>query len=263
MSDEQVAALEAIGPAESDGNPEGTHWAALHNLYTRSPVAGNDQIKNLGLWHPAPYTARLVTFADLYRRYIVDTHGTVIQFGVRYGQDLIWLIQLRSLLEPWSYRPIIGFDTFTGHAGTTPEIDGDDWMVQEDAFGVPEHYEGYLQHLVDIHSNMGRLAGRIGAAPVGLFKGDVRDTLPALLEDDLKSLVVGAAFFDLDLYAPTVAALEAILPRCHAGTLLVFDELDANRMPGETRAVLDTVGLRGLRLERSPWDSMSWTTLDR
>jgi hypothetical protein len=32
-------------------------------------------------------------------------------------------------------------------------------------------------------------------------------------------------------------------------------------MPGETQAVLDTVGLGGLKLERNAWDSMSWTVM--
>ncbi len=261
MTDERVQDLVDLGPAESDGNPEGNHLAALHNLYVRNPVAELDTIKNLGLWQPTPYTARLVTFADLWRRYIVDSQGSVIQFGLRYGQDLVWFIQLRSLYEPWALRPILGFDTFAGHLGADPDIDGDDWMTQDGAFTVPDGYEDYLHQLVNVHANTGRLASRIQSAPVGVWKGDIREVLPDLLDKELKSLVVAAAFFDLDIYEPTVAALETILPRCHAGTLLVFDELNSNRMPGETQAVLDTVGLGGLKLERSLWDSMSWATL--
>ena len=151
--------------------------------------------------------------------------------------------------------------TFAGHVGADRDIDGDDWMTQDGAFTVPDGYDEYLHQLVNVHANTGRLASRIQAAPVGVWKGDIREVLPGLLDKELKSLVVAAAFFDLDIYEPTVAALETILPRCHAGTLLVFDELNSNRMPGETQAVLDTVGLGGLRLERSLWDSMSWATL--
>ena len=257
-ADDLIGDVIDAGPAASDDTPEGRHWAALHNLMIHSRVPSGDAIKNLGLWHPAPYVARLATFTDLWRRYIANANGSIVQFGVRYGQDLVWLMQLRGLFEPLSFRSIIGFDTFAGHVGHT-DIDGPDWMTQDGAFDVPEDYYQFLTYLLAVHANALRPASRNGGIPFFLVKGDVRKTLPESLENELSGLVVGAAFFDLDLYEPTAAALEAILPRCHANTLLVFDELDSNRMPGETQAVLDTVGLKGLKLEQDPWGSMSWT----
>ena len=257
-ADDLIDDVIAAGPGKSDDTPEGRHWAALHNLMVHTRVPAEDAVKNVGLWHPAPYVARLATFADLWRRYIAQSEGSIVQFGVRYGQDLVWLLQLRGLFEPLSYRSIIGFDTFAGHEGHT-DIDGTDWMTQDGAFDVPDDYDQYLTHLLAVHANAARPASRNGGVPFSLFKGDVRKTLPEALENELSGLVVGAVFFDMDLYEPTAAALEAILPRCHGNTLLVFDELDSNRMPGETQAVLDTVGLGGLKLESDQWGSMSWT----
>lgn len=261
-SEDQIDALVEIGPGAADASAESRHLAALHNLFARRHmVPDSELVKQLGIWHPQVYTARLIMFADLWRNHIQYTAGSVLLFGVRYGQDLTWLIQLRGLIEPYSRRPIIAFDTFEGHKGHT-DIDGDDWMVQDGAFDVAEGYESYIYQVAAVHANAARLAGENYPPIVEIVKGDVRETLPALLEGKLSSLVVGAAFFDLDIYEPTVAALQAVLPRCHAKTLLVFDELDANRMPGETHAVLDTVGLGGLSLERDVWDTMSWTTLE-
>ena len=60
--------------------------------------------------------------------------------------------------------------------------------------------------------------------------------------------VVAMAIFDMDIYKPTKAALEAVLPRLTKGSVLVFDEFNDARFPGETQAVSDFLGLNNLRL---------------
>jgi len=259
--DAEVAKLADLGPAQPGDSAQGRYWAALHNLYVYSPLPDNEKIKNLGLWHPADYAARFLIFADLWRDHILNVHGSVLQFGVRFGQDLTWLIQLRGLLEPASMRKMYGFDTFNGHIGHS-DVDGDHWMAQDGAFDSPEDHSSYVESLALVHANASRLVSDDMPGTVRLVVGDVRETLPDLLRSELESLVVGAAFFDLDIYEPTKAALEAILPRCHRGTLLVFDELDSKAMPGETLALLESVGLNNVNLRRDQWDSMCWTTLE-
>ena len=59
---------------------------------------------------------------------------------------------------------------------------------------------------------------------------------------------------DCDLFEPTKAALEAFVPRMPKGAILAFDELDNPIWPGETLAVLETLGVRSLRLQRLEWD---------
>ena len=56
----------------------------------------------------------------------------------------------------------------------------------------------------------------------------------------------------MDLYKPTKNVLELILPRLTKGSLLVFDELNSETFPGETRAVIEVLGLNNLRLRRNP-----------
>ena len=67
-------------------------------------------------------------------------------------------------------------------------------------------------------------------------------------------LVVSLLFLDLDLYEPTRVALQQLVPRMPKGAVLAFDELDNPIWPGETLALLDTVGMRHLRVRRFPWD---------
>ena len=51
---------------------------------------------------------------------------------------------------------------------------------------------------------------------------------------------------------PTKTALEAVKPRLFKGSVLVFDELCDDIFPGETIALMDTLGIRGLRIQRYP-----------
>lgn len=261
IRDQSVDAIDrwaTRGPIEPyDARPRSITWAALANLHFAGAVPAAEHVKNLGLWHPHIYTGRLLEFADIYRHHIVGTAGSVLQFGVRFGQDLVWLVKLRTLFEPHSVRHIVGFDTFAGHRGTD-EVDGDDWIVQDGALDVPEGYESFLLDVLITHAAAGSFVGEDTGGTVAIVKGDVRATLPDVLTNDYRHLVVAAAFFDLDLYEPTRVALQALLPRLHKGSVLVFDELDAPRMPGETRALMDSVGLGSLNLKTGLWDTMSY-----
>ena len=60
----------------------------------------------------------------------------------------------------------------------------------------------------------------------------------------------------------TKAALEAFIPRMPKGAVLAFDELDNPIWPGETLALLETLGLRNAELRRLEWDPyISFTVL--
>ena len=70
-------------------------------------------------------------------------------------------------------------------------------------------------------------------------------------------------YLDFDLYEPTKAAIEAFLPRMPKGSVLAFDELDQQSWPGETLAVLETIGIRNLRIQRFAFASaLSFVVLE-
>ncbi len=63
-------------------------------------------------------------------------------------------------------------------------------------------------------------------------------------------------YLDLDVYEPTKVAIENLLPRMPRGAVIVFDELNAPNWPGETAAVMESVGVRNLSIERFEFDSL-------
>jgi hypothetical protein len=59
---------------------------------------------------------------------------------------------------------------------------------------------------------------------------------------------------DFDLHEPTKAALQSFVPRMPKGAILAFDELDNPLWPGETLALLETLGINKVELERLDFD---------
>jgi len=225
----------------SDGHPRNDMWATLATHLFNTNMAAEDIIKNLGIWQSFSSTARLLMFADLYRQRLVHVPGALAEFGVRWGQDLVWLSHLRGLLEPGTHRLMFGFDTFTGHTGWT-EVDGVDEYVQDGAFTVTEGWESELLTLLNVHDRVTRRSvDSVDGERQVLLRGDVRDTVPAFLET-YPHVTFALAVLDLDLYDPTRVVLEAITPRLHDGSVVVFDEFDSRRYPGETVAALEVFG---------------------
>ena len=68
-------------------------------------------------------------------------------------------------------------------------------------------------------------------------------------------MIVSLAYFDFDLYEPTLRCLELLKPRMVKGTVLAFDELNDKDSPGETLALMKSIGLNNIRLERFKYAS--------
>ncbi|HEY1575990.1 MAG TPA: class I SAM-dependent methyltransferase [Terracidiphilus sp.] len=88
---------------------------------------------------------------------------------------------------------------------------------------------------------------------VQLIRGDVSETIPEFVQQN-RHLLVSLLFIDLDLYEPTKAALDHILPRMPKGSIVAFDELDNPIWPGETEALLEKLPINRLKLQRFDWD---------
>jgi hypothetical protein len=84
-----------------------------------------------------------------------------------------------------------------------------------------------------------------------LVKGDVSKTIKPFVDKD-PSLIISLLYLDMDLYQPTLAALDACLPRMPKGSIIVFDEMACVDWPGESKAMLDRFDLNRYELRRSP-----------
>lgn len=220
----------------------------LTKLLANCPIPTEELINNLPLFLRRHQMLDLLSMDALYRM-VLDVPGIIVEFGVRYGRHLGTFVALRGVYEPYNpLRHIIGFDTFTGF----PEIADVDRVgptAYPGRFAVPSDYPAYLREVLEAHE-VGEFFGHVTQRS-RIVEGDVRETLPRYLEENPHT-VVALAYFDMDLYEPSRAALAAIRPYLTRGSVLAFDELDNPKWPGENIAMRELFGLDHARIHLLP-----------
>jgi hypothetical protein len=214
-------------------------------LLKTTPVPEEQLLSNLGLFLNSKDLSRIL-FLDHIYRLAVEVPGVVIEFGVRWGQNSALFAALRGIYEPFNrHRKIIGFDTFEGFPSIAPQ-DGDSDMIYAGNLSVTSGYDDYLKQILHCQEQDNPL-GHI--TKFELRKGDACQEIERYLAENPHT-IVALAYFDFDLYEPTKKCLEAIIPRMVKGSVIGFDELNDPDSPGETLALIDTLGLRNVRLKR-------------
>ena len=220
-------------------------------LFAGVPLPPDQLLDNLGLFANRQWVGRMLFMHDLYRR-IVEVHGVVFEFGTRWGQNLALWANLRGIYEPYNHtRRIVGFDTFEGFVGID-EKDGAAAGSGVGSYDVSAGYEEYLERLLTYHEAESPIAH---IKKFELVKGDATKTVREYL-DAHPETVVALAYFDMDLYEPTKACLEAIRPHLTRGSVIGFDEAAYADWPGETIAIQEVLGIPNIRLQRSPLTSV-------
>jgi hypothetical protein len=175
-----------------------------------------------------------------------NSSGSILEFGVHFGSSLAQLINLRSIHEPYNYaRHIYGFDTFEGFSEVT-EKDG---TASNGDFKVDNGYEKHLEKICEIHE---KLSPKNHLKKFSLIKGNASEKLQELLFNE-PGLVVSLVIFDMDIYKPTKEVLKLIKPRLHKGSILVFDEFNHPKFPGETVAIMEELNFKNLNFIQSPY----------
>lgn len=223
----------------------------LNKLFTDSPIPSNEQVSQVGVFQRRQELSKTLFMNEMYQK-IINTHGVIMEFGTRWGQNLTTLSNLRGIYEPYNYnRRIIGFDTFEGFIGTAGQ-DGNDDSIEEGSFAVTEGYESFLEDVLACHQNESPLNH---IDKFELCKGDATVQLAEYLKRNPQT-IVAFAYFDFDIYAPTKACLELIKPHLVKGSVIGFDELNDPGFPGETLALQEVLGLNNIRLERNKFCAM-------
>jgi hypothetical protein len=180
---------------------------------------------------------------------IIDVKGSIIECGVYRGFGLMAWAQLSAVLEPVNLtRRIYGFDTFGGFPSTHEKDRSKLGQIERGTFYSDSYDE--LMELIGIYDS-NRFLGHI--PKVELIKGDAVKTIPQFVETN-KHLIVSLLFLDFDLYEPTKVAVENFFPRLPKGAIIAFDELDNPLWPGETLALLETIGINKLKIKRVEFD---------
>lgn len=166
----------------------------------------------------------------------LDVAGNVYEFGCWRGSTLVMLAAWYRLRRPQGNKIIYGFEAFKGLAEGTVQ----DGKAQGAFTGQYVGEEALLREI---------LAARDLAPFAQLVVGDILKTCKEHFEQ-APFKKVSFALMDMDLYDPTIAAIEQVLPNLVPGGKILFDEGTHEQWPGEQRALselIDRADRMGLR----------------
>jgi hypothetical protein len=233
--------------AEHQTAKDHEYYRRLNDYYERSAGTHVDKLRAFTKFVPVAEIGRFIAKHEIFRR-ILPVHGSVVECGVFAGAGVMTWAVLSAIHEPLNHvRRVIGFDSFRGFTRIAPE-DRPGRNVHAVAGGLGlDSYDDLAEciEIFDIYRPLGHIP------KVELVKGDALESIPAYLKTN-DHTVAALLYLDFDLYEPTKCAIEHFLPRMPKGAIVAFDQLNQQHWPGETRALIDSIGIRAVRLERCP-----------
>lgn len=221
---------------------------AIADIFDRCSDSTEVKLENFPKYVRRQHLKRFLALYEIFKL-ALPVKGSIVECGVFRGFGFMSWAKLSTILEPENLtRRVYGFDSFSGF----PTIDPKDANVVSMPLKgeLAANSKDELEELI-VEYDKDRFLGHMHKAH--LYGGNACETIPKFVQEN-PHLVVSLLFLDFDLYEPTKVALEQFLPRMPKGSILAFDELDNPVWPGETQALLDTIGIRNVRIERLPWD---------
>jgi hypothetical protein len=220
----------------------------IAEVFQSSNVPLDLKLETFPIYSRRKTVTRFLALYEIFKL-VSEVKGSVVECGVNRGFGLMSWSLFSAVLEPANLmRRIYGFDSFDGFPSVNNKDKNPYQTAQQGGLRANSYEE--LSRLIGVYDT-DRFLGHVDK--VHLIKGDATQTIPIFIKKN-RHLVVSLLFMDFDLYEPTKVALDHFVPRMPRGAVLAFDELDNKIWPGETEAVLDTLGMGKLRVRRLPWD---------
>ena len=211
----------------------------------------HDLIANLASFGRRMHFMKAFAHYEVFQK-VRDLPGDIVECGVYKGASLLTFARFLETFCPGDRtRKVIGFDHFKGLADRSDK-DGLDARVGNTAEGWnPSAFRDTLFSLVDAFNADSFVPQR---PRVELVDGDVRVSA-AQYAAEHTGMRIALLHLDMDLYEPTLAALEAFWPRILTGGVVLFDEFAIREWPGETEAVETFFKGAVPRIEKFGWAS--------
>lgn len=248
----------SIRDARTQTGADDAYAQGLAKYFAQGMGAPVDKLRNFPKYVPRQTLSLFLAKNELFKK-VLDVHGSIVECGVYLGSGLMTWAQLSAIYEPYNHvRRIVGFDSFSGFPSLSDADKGADQTYAVSG-GLAVDAKADIERSAGLY-DLNRPLGHIPR--VELAVGDATVRIKQYVEEN-PHLVVALLYLDFDIYEPTKAALEHLLPRMPKGAVLAFDELCQKAWPGETRAVNEIVGLRNLRVQRFPFTpQLSYAVLD-
>lgn len=162
---------------------------------------------------------KLIARAFLYNE-VKDIPGDIVECGVFKGTGIYTFLKLKRILNPNSYKKVIGFDFFNTNKLIESIRNNEDRRAMETLFNGRdfEHQEKYVELLKDKLITDGFLDYEFD-----LIEGDVSLSTKKFSKEN-PGFKISLLYMDLDLEEPTYDTLCNFWEHMTKGGLIVFDE---------------------------------------
>lgn len=173
--------------------------------------------------------ARFMAIGDMLRE-TLNVPGHVAEFGSWRGANLMFMTKLLRINDPHGCKQVHCFESFAG----LETFSAQDGSASESEGGTYRGSYEELQAMIDL-SELGD--------DIVIHRGDIMQTLPDALKNE--GLSFSFIYCDTDLYAPSRLILDSLHPRLSKGGMIVMDEWNYDKWPGEAVAVREFMESHG------------------
>ena len=164
--------------------------------------------------------ARVLTITELLRD-TLTVPGDIAEFGSWNGSNLMLMAKFIKIYNPNCNKIVRCFDSFEGLTTFDPK----DGEASNDIGAYKGNLE-VLKSMIELYDLVD---------DVSIHKGLIQNTLPSLISQN-PQISFSFVYLDTDLYEPTKLILEEIAERIMPGGMIVFDQWNDERWPGEGMA---------------------------
>jgi hypothetical protein len=226
------APLEQMFGVHSDKDKR--FWEDLGRLQTEYPHSSLHTLTHWPVYTKRILLTRFLAHFELFKM-TLDLPGSIVELGVSRGVSFFSFHKFMEIFLPTdTSKKVFGFDSFEG-LGDFSAADGvaDDDLSRDKKQGgwSAQAVEGEIFELCRLFNADNILANERSR----LIKGRVQETLQPFLKET-PGLRINLLHFDLDLYEPTLFALEQLWDLVVPGGVVVFDEYGIPPWGGEATA---------------------------
>ena len=222
---------------------------AQYRELIKQHVDEDDFMRNITAFTRRMNFTRILAHWEIFKK-VADLPGDVVEVGVYKGETFLTFAKFLEILCPGDrIKRVIGFDSFKGLDDFT-SADGGNISVGNMVGGWnPDGFQNSLSSLID-------LAHKDSFVPqkerLLMVDGDIRQTAAAFIEKE-PGMRISLLHLDVDLFEPTMAALDAFYPKIVTGGIVVLDEYACHEWPGETTALDEYFDGKPPKMNRFGW----------
>lgn len=227
-------------------------WRDTLAVIEDGAIGPQDVIENFMLFQRRVNLAKVLAHIEVFRK-IVELPGSVVECGVFKGMSLLTFAKLLDVYCPGdTLRRVIGFDTFQGFVKLNAKDGAPDQRRGKVKGGWNSgNFKQSLERLIELQQRDSMIPR---FKRVELVQGDASKTIPVYIKQK-PGLRISLLHLDLDLYEPTLVALQRLYPLVVPGGVVLLDEYGMEGFPGESAAFDEFFGSSRPKLLKFPFIS--------